>query len=219
MKIEYTLKEVKDNVFAVIIPNNYDRAMLFCRIQEFYESDNEEFLNSDFDMWEYVRWYSKNNKNSFTYAKDWSGFNVPFKVAVNCMIAIKNKTPYDDIMEEIIDEILRNYNYSLSSYIIGVKSDTGDTFKHELCHALYYTNATYKELADAITTKYISDEIYDKLSSNLLKLGYNKDVIQDEIQAYMMTNYEAKYFSGGIYIGKLDELNKKYKEQLNQFLK
>jgi len=218
MKIEYTLKEIKDNVFAVIVPNDYDRAMLFCRVQEFYESDNDEFLNSDFDMWEYVRWYSKNNKNSFTYAKDWSGFNVPFKVAVNCMIAIKNKTPYDDIMEEIIDEILRNHNYSLSSYIIGTKTDSGSTFKHEMCHALYYTNKTYKDTADVLISL-IEKKYKNIFKNNLMELGYNESVIADEIQAYMMTNYKSKYFSKGVDIITLNSIHKQYKEQLNHFLK
>ena len=217
MKIEYTLKEVKDNIFAVIVPNDYNRAMLFCRVQEFYESDNDDFVNTDFDMWEYVRWYSMKNKNSFTYAKDWSGFNIPFKVAVNCMIAIKNKTPYDDVMEEIIDEILRNHNYSLSSYIIGTKSDKGSEFKHEMCHALYYTNKTYKDTADVLTSL-ISIKYKNIFKENLIALGYNESVIDDEIQAYMMTNYKSKYFSKEVPTDWMKRTHEYYKEQLNKYL-
>lgn len=217
MKIEYTLKEVKDNIFSVIVPNDYNRAMLFCRVQEFYESDNDDFVNADFDMWEYVRWYSMKNKNSFTYAKDWSGFNIPFKVAVNCMIAIKNKTPYDDVMEEIIDEILRNHNYSLSSYIIGTKSDKGSEFKHEMCHALYYTNKTYKYTAD-ILTSLISIKYKNIFKENLKALGYNESVIDDEIQAYMMTNYKSKYFSKEVPTDWMKRTHEYYKEQLNKYL-
>ena len=218
MKIEYTLKDVKDNIFAVIVPNDYNRAMLFCRVQEFYESDNDDFVNTDFDMWEYVRWYSMKNKNSFTYAKDWSGFNIPFKVAVNCMIAIKNKTPYDDVMEDIIDEILRNHNYSLSSYIIGTKADSGITFKHEMCHALYYNNKTYKVMADTLTS--LIPKNYKKIfKDNLMLLGYNESVIDDEIQAYMMTNYNSKYFSKGVATDWMKRTHEYYKEQLNYFLK
>ena len=43
MNIDYKITEVKPNVFAVIIPNQYDRAMTFCRVQEFYESPNPYF--------------------------------------------------------------------------------------------------------------------------------------------------------------------------------
>jgi hypothetical protein len=40
MKIDYTIEEVRPNVFAVIVKDHYHRAMLFCRVQEFYESPN-----------------------------------------------------------------------------------------------------------------------------------------------------------------------------------
>lgn len=38
MDIKYKIKEVKPNVFAVVVKDKYDRAMLFCRAQEYYES-------------------------------------------------------------------------------------------------------------------------------------------------------------------------------------
>jgi hypothetical protein len=217
MKIEYTLKEVRPNIFAVIVPNNYDRAMLFCRVQEFYESDSELFRNQDFDMWEYMRWYSAKNKGVFTYTKDWDGFNIKLVTALNCIVGIKNLTPYDNIMQEIIDEILLT-NHPYDVYIIGVKSETCDTFKHELCHALYNINNEYKILADEISGLYISRDTFYKLAGNLEEIGYNKDVVPDELQAYFLTNYKSKYFSKGVDIDELTDIHNKYKQQLNRFL-
>jgi hypothetical protein len=220
MKIEYTMKEVRPNIFAVIVPNQYDRAMLFCRAQEFYESDSDLFKEQDFSIWEYMKWYSAKNKGVFTYTKDWSGFNIPFKKLVNCYVVKHLDSPYDRIMEEIINKILAMKHIDLlNAYVIGTESDKGQTFKHELCHALYYTNREYKILADVVSWLHPSKDTYNTLSSNLKKLGYNDDVIPDEIQAYMMTNYKSKYFSKGVDIGILNELHKKYKEQLNRFLK
>ena len=43
MKIEYKIEEVRPNVFAVIVKDHYHRAMLFCRVQEYYESPNPQF--------------------------------------------------------------------------------------------------------------------------------------------------------------------------------
>ncbi len=48
--MKYQIKEVKPNIFAVIIPNGFDRAMTFCRVQEFYESPNKKFRDKDFSM-------------------------------------------------------------------------------------------------------------------------------------------------------------------------
>ena len=217
MKIEYTLKEVRPNIFAVIVPNDYDRAMLFCRVQEFYESDSDLFKEQDFSIWDYMKWYSE-KRGSFTYTKDWSGFNIPFKVALNCTLGAQCESPYDIAMQDILDQILLTDNPA-DAYIIGTESIRGNIFKHELCHALYYTNREYKILADAVSGLYLTDDIYNTLSTNLKQLGYNEDVIPDEIQAYMMTNYNAKYFSKGVDVDKLNELHKKYKEQLNRFLK
>ena len=215
MKIEYILKEVRPNIFAVIVPNDYDRAMLFCRVQEFYESDSDLFKEQDFSIWEYMRWYSEKNKGVFTYTKDWEGFNLPFKVALNCTLGAQCESPYDIAMQDILDQILLTDNPA-DAYIIGTESDKGQTFKHELCHALYYTNREYKILADEIT-KSIDWRDYLIFEDNLLSLCYTASVINDEIQAYMMTNYKAKYFSKGIDIDTLNELHKKYKEQLNKF--
>ena len=219
MKIEYTLKEVRPNVFAVIVPNDYDRAMLFCRAQEFYESDSDLFKEQDFSIWEYMRWYSAKNKGVFTYTKDWSGFNIPFMKLVNCYVANHLDSPYDRVMEEIADKILAMEHVNLSNaYVIGTKSDKGQTFEHELCHALYYTNREYKILVYAVSGLYLSEDTYNKLSENLKEIGYNNDVIPDEIQAYMMTNYKSKYFSKGVDMDELTEAHNKFKEQLNKFL-
>ena len=217
MKIEYALVEVKPSIFAVIVPNDYDRAMLFCRVQEFYESDSDLFNGQDFSIWDYMKWYSAKNKGIFTYTKDWSGFNIPFKVALNCMVGNKEVTPYDKVMKEIIDKILLTEN-PINAYIIGTKTDRGLTFKHEMAHALYYTNKDYKYIADKITD---SIAVLDMMSmeKNLLKLGYSKSVIKDEIQAYMSTNYKSKYFSNGVLLEKLTMLHNKYKQELNYYLK
>jgi hypothetical protein len=72
--MKYEIKEVKDRVFAVIIPNHYDRAMTFCRVQEFYESPNPDFRGKHFNIWDFIEWYSKEHKDAFTYAFDWGGF-------------------------------------------------------------------------------------------------------------------------------------------------
>ena len=217
MNIEYTLKEVRPNVFAVIVPNDYDRAMLFCRVQEFYESDSNLFKDQDFSIWEYMRWYSAKNIGVFTYPKDWTGFNIPFKVALNCMVGNKELSPYDKVMEDIIDEILLTDN-PVNAYIIGTKTDKGLTFRHEMAHALYYTNKDYKYIADKLIST-IPLKYYNIMVINLLNLGYDKSVIDDEIQAYMSTNFKAKYFNNGIKIQDLNELHKKYKQELNYFLK
>ena len=81
MKIDYKIEEVRPNVFAVIVKDHYHRAMLFCRVQEYYESPNPDFRGKNFSIWDYIEWYSREHNDVFTYTFDWGGFKIPLKTA------------------------------------------------------------------------------------------------------------------------------------------
>ena len=183
--ISYKVKEVKPNIFAVIVKDSYDRAMLFCRYQEFYESPNPKFRGKDFSIWDYMKWYSSNRKG-FSYADDWSGFNIPYDVLEKCIDEqIQAETPYDDIMYYIYVEITK-LKKDGKAYIIGTDDLTSDTFDHELCHGLWYTNKKYKKQAEILVKK-LPKAQYKHIKNELLSMGYTDKVINDEIQAYMST--------------------------------
>jgi len=200
--MKYEIKEVKDRVFAVIIPNHYDRAMTFCRVQEFYESPNPDFRGKHFNIWDFIEWYSKEHKDAFTYAFDWGGFNIPLPVALECYEGKENRNPR------------KGYN--------GVRSmpanDTeSDTFMHEVAHGLYYTNKEYKELMDEITDA-IPLDIRMKFRNNLISMGYTDGVVYDEIQAYLTWHNEYTKFSKGVPKKILKQLNKEYQKVFNKYL-
>ena len=67
MQIKYQIKEVKPNIFAVIVKDKYDRAMLFCRAQEYYESPSLKFRGKNFSIWDYMKWYDEHNSWGFSY--------------------------------------------------------------------------------------------------------------------------------------------------------
>ena len=222
MKIDYKIEEVRPNVFAVIVKDHYHRAMLFLRVQEFYESPNPEFRGKNFNIWDYIEWYSRRNKDVFTYTFDWGGFNIPLKTAWDCYDKLKeNESPYDEVMDNIIRSIemkmfnkknTRNWN----GYIIGAPSTDDDTFEHEVCHGLYATNKQYKELVDEVTIAIPLKE-YQIFRKNLMKMGYNGIVIDDEIQAYLSTNYDYSKFSKGVSRKLCKELHKQYKQIFNLY--
>ena len=203
------LKETYPNIFTVIVENNYDRAMLFCRIQEYYESQNKKFKNKKFSFWDYHEWYSKKNKNSFSYPADWSGFNFPLEIALKCQKINKPETPYDILMNKTLNKIKKK-----NSYIIGVKSLNCLTYKHELCHGFYYTNPDYKEKMQE-TTKNLDKDSYKNLKFNLLKLGYHNSVIDDEIQAYLATGADSRITKN---LKNKKEVCKKYKKIFCSFV-
>jgi len=209
--IKYKIEKIKPKVFAVIIEDKYDRAMTFLRIQEFYESPNPLFRgNKDFSFTEYMKWYSEEYGRGFTYGMDWSGFNVPLKVAYKCYDTLTDRyTDYDDIMESIIYQLFHLNNNNCDGYIIGVGNTNNDTFQHEVCHGLYATNKQYKELVNEITLT-ISTKDYLTFRNNLIEIGYTDKVIDDEIQAYLTFGHDYKPFTKGVSKKVCNELNKQY---------
>lgn len=216
MKIDYKIEEVRPNVFAVIVKDHYHRAMLFCRVQEFYESPNPQFRGKNFSIWDYIEWYSREHRDVFTYTFDWGGFNIPLKTAWDCYDKLREyESPYDEVMDKIVGTIemvmfnkknTRNWN----GYIIGADSTDSDTFEHEICHGLYATNKEYKLLVDEVTET-ISTKDYLTFKNNLIEMGYTDGVIDDEIQAYLSTNYEYTKFSKGVTKKVCKQLHKQYK--------
>jgi hypothetical protein len=224
MKIEYKIEEVEPNVYAVIIPDNYHKAMLFCRVQEFYESPNPKFRGKAFSIWDFIEWYSRQKRDAFTYAFDWGGFNIPLKTAWDCYEKLKeHESPYDTEMENIIRTIeLKMFNKkntrNWNAYIIGAADMKGWTFKHEISHGLYYTNKKYKELTDEVTDT-IPLKDYMKFRNNLLKMGYTEGVINDEIQAYLNFGHDWPAFVRGVSKKMCKNLNKTYQTIYNNFSK
>ncbi len=220
MKIEYKIEEVEPNVYAVIVPDNYHRPMLFCRVQEFYESPNSQFRGKNFSIWEFIEWYSRQKKDAFTYAFDWGGFNIPLKTAWDCYEKLREyESPYDKEMDSIIRTIeLKMFNKkntrNWNAYIIGAADMEGWTFKHEICHGLYSTNKKYKELTDEVTDT-IPLKDYMKFKSNLLKMGYTDGVINDEIQAYLNFGHDWPAFAKGVNKGLCKKLHKTYQSIYN----
>lgn len=189
--ISYKVKEVEPNIFAVIVKDDYDRAMMFCRVQEYYESPNKKFRGKDFSIWDYMKWYNSKYHKGFSYAADWSGFNLPYDVARKCLEETITETPYDDEMWYVLNRVeemmyVKSTKPNTKAYIIGTGDSTGSTFDHELCHGLWYTNKEYKKRAEALVKK-LPKAHYNHIKKELLNMGYSDKVINDEIQAYMST--------------------------------
>jgi hypothetical protein len=156
-----------------------------------------------------MKWYHERYGGGFSYGDDWSGFNIPIKVIKECYNGLnKYETPYDKIMESIIHKV----EMYRDGYVIGCGDTNGDTFKHEVCHGLYYTDKEYKKKMNALT-KGLPKKYYDTFKKNILEMGYATKVVDDEIQAYLQYGYEQPDFGKGVDIGVRIEYSSLYKQQ------
>jgi hypothetical protein len=212
-KINYRLKEVKPLIFAVIIKNKYDRAMTFCRVQEYYESPSPKFRGKEFSIWDYMKWYHERYGRGFSYGNDWSGFNIPVKAIRECYNRLnKYESPYDKVVGEIIQRIA----IYREGYVIGCGNMKDGTFKHEVCHGLYHTNKDYKKQMDSLT-KGLPKKYYDTFKKNILELGYASKVVDDEIQAYIQYGYDNPDFGRGVDIDVRIEYSNIYREKSKKY--
>ena len=179
--MKYKLCEISKGIYFIEFENNYDLAMLFLRYQEYYESP--KFKNKNFSIIDYMEWYSKSNKGSFTYATDWAGFNIPVHIIALAYVAAPDCNKYDVEMMQIYQKI-KSIEVIEKSYLIGAVKGKSSTIKHEVAHGLYFVDEKYKREMDFLISE-LPKTIYKKIKTKLLKMGYCKDVIKDEIQAYL----------------------------------
>ena len=188
------VKEIKPFIYCVEVDDDYDRAMLFCRYQEFYESPYKKFRGKPFTWMEYMRFYKDAwKKRVFTYPDDWSGYNIPSNVMEKANNTFNKDTEYDQIMNDIyfhciIDSQNKNDGTRCDWYLIGASSKDKGTLNHEIAHGMYYTNKEYKKEVIKLINK-IKPSHYEKLTKKLVKMGYVNDekIIDDEINAFMST--------------------------------
>jgi len=198
MKINHPLvkgiiKEVKPNIYCVLVDDNYDRAMLFCRYQEFYESQYKRFRGKYFTWAQYMRFYKDAwKKDTFTYPIDWSGYNIPCNIVQKAHHMFCGETEYDDIMNDIYfhcsNASFKKDNKSVDWYLIGASSKDLRTLDHEIAHGLYFINPDYKKKMNKLVNG-IPEKTRDKIFKKLIKMGYvnDKKILFDETQAFLST--------------------------------
>lgn len=166
-------------------------AMHFLRYQEYYECSSPKFQNKSFNLFDFMEWYAQKYGNgSFTYPKDWSGFNIPGKVIEEVIDkSIPDINRYDRVMDIAYGKCKKK-NGSSTFYIIGALSK-GATLNHEIAHGLYYLNHEYKKQMNnliSLLPKDITSDMIEWFKS----VGYPKKVWKDEMQAYLSTGLPGK---------------------------
>jgi hypothetical protein len=196
----------ENNIYLIESENRQELAETFMRFQEYYESP--VFKGRFFSVHEFENWYAS-KYGRFSYAKDWSGFNIPswvlepFKTGDFGLLTDK---------EERLLNMLKNQDGKF--YIIGATPRDEwfkDTVKHEFVHGAYFTNSNYKKEVDNL----IKVKKPEAVKKALIQMGYDTEVLNDETNAYLLTEPEtlAKQVSLGDGINfrdKLDKIFKKY---------
>lgn len=172
--------------------DKWELAMTFLRMTEYYESMNPAFQGRVFTTEEYMDWYvreyskSKKPYGAFTYASDWSAFNVPARAvrAVSEQFAMhSNKEAW------LFTELAKDGAFTETDfYLIGNQRGSPKAyFDHEFRHALFAVNREFREEVVGVVSLYP----LVALTQWILK-HYAPSVLIDEIQAYALTGWPSK---------------------------
>jgi hypothetical protein len=167
--------KVGPGIYLLRFKTQYELTATFLRVQEHYESPR--FHGRIFALEQYMDWYAA-EKGNFTYYQDWAGFNVP---------STAFQPFYDgkfDPLSEKEKRLLRLFeNLRQQFYVIGIyDSGARHSLTHELAHALYFTDAAYREAVRKEMRAYNTSA----LGKQIAKAGYAQHVIPDETQAYLV---------------------------------
>ncbi|SDP31039.1 ABC transporter ATP-binding protein [Afipia sp. GAS231] len=167
--------KVADGIYLLRFKTQYELTSTFLRVQEYYESPR--FHGRIFTLEQFMDWYAA-QYGSFSYFEDWSGFNVP-STAFQPFFDGK----FDPLTEKEKRLLGLFRNLRGRFYVIGIyESGRKGSLTHELAHALFFTDAAYREAVHEAMRGYDTSALEKKL----VEAGYARHVVPDEVQAYIV---------------------------------
>jgi len=174
------MSERRYPIYLLTFPSQYLLAATFLRFQEHYESP--EFRGRVFTWEEFMDWYAR-TRGKFSYLEDWGGFNIPDRVL---------RPFYDGAFDPLTGkekkllELLRGVKPPY--YVIGTVNGGLNDMVHELVHGLFTTMPDYRRDVSGCLGR------HDLTAARkiLLKMGYCREVLDDELNAYLTTGLDGE---------------------------
>lgn len=187
-----TIKKLDKKVIAIIFNTKEEMFDYIERILllDFYEYENNKTLDIKPSLNELQIWYKKQISKFSVSIKDdiWTAICYPRESIFTKEQLIDFKFQDKKLNDLLI--LLDNYFTSKKySIIFANKEDKEliETIHHEIAHCLWEYNPEYKkEIKQAI--KNINPNVKNKMTNLLLAVGYNKIVLNNELQAYLTTS-------------------------------
>jgi hypothetical protein len=131
---------------------------------------------------------SMDDDGRIDYFSKWIGFNIPGHSIIEW--ADLHCPDYTTKEIEVFKHLHDKLDLTQPFYIIAAKEGNTDVMDHEIAHALYYLEKSYKARMSGLVLhfKMHCPKHYIKIRNWLKDMGYNKSVFTDETQAYMSTS-------------------------------
>lgn len=209
MKIDPELELIKvlPNVILLRFTEAYHQGMCLWRYQEYYESPRWKGKTPSF--WEFSQHYASTvGYGCMSYPADIDGYNFPYHVVRKVNEYARAFTPYDTFIKPVLAKL-----DGQCTYMIGMARDTTySTLKHEVAHALWFTNRSYQAEARKLL-KSVPKVTMESWELDLkAEKTYHPSVWKDEMNAYLATGVVE-----GNNILPLEKVSAQYKKFQNLF--
>lgn len=187
------LTEVEPRIFHAHYQKHYDVSLAFCRMNEWTESPNGNFMGHPIALDDYMRWYARDlGKGVFSYPTDWDGFNVrsPSVEAILEMHSMGGRYAMSELEEELVTAVKDLSEYSTYSIIGTSRQSARGTLQHEIAHGRWYVNPVYHERMSETVESHRKD--IKPMFRWLKKARYHEQVWNDEVHAYALTGWPEK---------------------------
>jgi len=176
-------------IIYVTAPNQYILCDTFMRMQEFYESPIPCLRGNYFAEETFRDEYAKKFQK-FNYHTTWVGFNVPGNIVKEFYKKFHDLSMKEQVLKNLLKPFLKS---NKKFYIIGtIESDREGTLEHEIAHARYYLNRSYR-LAQNKVFRSMPRYIQEYFINALIQMKYDKSVGIDETQAYLCSTLDLWY--------------------------
>lgn len=181
--MSFKLIKIRGNVYHMLFKDQKLMTKSLLRFQEHFESPH--FRGKIFTLKEFKTWYKKSrDSQTFTYYEDWSGFNFPSKIFKPFRNGeFKQLSSLEKAVLKATAHIKGPF------YVIATAGSTVHALRHELGHALYSTDKSYRKSVDDILIN-LPLSFYPK--EKIKNMGYHSSVLHDELHAYLIDGW--KYF-------------------------
>jgi len=174
------LKVYHGNILHLIFSSQKEMTVTMFRPQEYYECGSKQVRNKTFTFEDFLDFYAEED-GAVDYFEKVQGFNIPSD-------SLEDFFHKFDLSrrEKKLYKITRKF-ISKPYYVLATKEGDATTLDHELAHAQYYLNSEYRIQAQSLIRNMRAD-LRRQIMQCLKDKGYDKSVIDDEINAFMSTS-------------------------------
>jgi len=169
-----------------------DVARSFFRVAEYYDGKHYGGQSRQVSLTDFLdNWMDR--QGNVDYFKFWDGFNIPDHAFRSWLKSAKPLSKAEQVMVDAVNRASKG----LKKYcVIGVGGTDSATLRHEMFHARYYLDSTFKGQADALIQTHKNDPAFKAITQTLIKKLDYVDHVDEEAAAYLYTGSQMKLVFG-----------------------